>query len=52
MVTKFILIVWVGFFDNQVLTTEKFDTRNECERAKEAIAAEIGKKGVFKCVPY
>jgi hypothetical protein len=35
--TKAVLIIWIGLGQSQTLTTEKFDSMEECKAAREAI---------------
>lgn len=37
MITKFLLIVWIGISQNQTLSIIKFDTEAECIAAKVAL---------------
>ena len=52
MITKFVLIVWVGIGQSQVLSTQTFDTRVECEAVAAALSSEMDKMGWYRCVPY
>lgn len=51
MMTKAILIVWIGFSQTQTLTLEAFDTMEECLSAKEAIRA-FHRRLDGDCIPY
>lgn len=52
MITKFILIVWIGAGQTQTLSTQSFDTQEECEAVASAIETEIDRRGWYRCVPY
>ena len=52
MITKFVLIVWVGIGSNEVLSTQSFDTRAECEAVAAVLKAEMSTSGWFRCKPY
>ena len=52
MITKFVLIVWVGLGSNEVLSTQSFDTRAECEAVASVLKAEMSTSGWFRCKPY
>lgn len=52
MITKFVLIVWLGFGSNEVLSTQSFDTRAECEAVAAALEAEMGSGDWYRCKPY
>lgn len=52
MITKFVLIVWVGLGSNETLSTQSFDTRAECEAVAAVLKAEMSKSGWFLCKPY
>ena len=52
MITKFVLIVWVGWGNEQVLSTQSFDTRAECEAVAAVIETEMSTSGWFRCKPY
>ena len=52
MITKFVLIVWLGLGSNEVLSTQSFDTRAECEAVVSVLKAEMSTSGWFRCKPY
>jgi hypothetical protein len=52
MITKFVLIVWVGLGSNEVLSTQSFDTRAECEAVAAVIETEMSTGGWYRCKPY
>ena len=52
MITKFVLIVWVGFTSSQVLSTDTFDTLAECKAVAKVLEAEMDKNGWYRCRPY
>ena len=52
MITKFVLIVWVGLGSSEVLSTQSFDTRTECEAVAAVLKAEMSKSGWYSCKPY
>jgi len=53
MITKFVLIIWLGFNHTQMLSTQSFDTLAECESVASAIKAEIDERdGWYRCKPY
>lgn len=52
MITKFVLIVWLGLGSNEVLSTQSFDTRAECEAVASVLKAEMNTSGWFLCKPY
>jgi hypothetical protein len=52
MITKFVLIVWVGYGQNQTLSTQSFDTLAECNAVASALQTEMSKSGWYRCVPY
>jgi hypothetical protein len=52
MITKFVLIVWVGIGQSQVLSTQTFDTLAECDAVAAALRSEMDKSGWYRCVPY
>lgn len=52
MITKFVLIIWIGIGQNQVLSTETFDTLEECNAVATAIKSEMDRAGLYRCVPY
>lgn len=59
MITKFVLIVWVGLGSNEVLSTQSFDTRAECEAVAAVLKAEMSTSGWYSstsawyiCKPY
>lgn len=50
---KALLLIWVGIFDNQVMSITQFDTIGECEAAKAAIIAhEDAPNSGVHCIPY
>jgi hypothetical protein len=52
MITKFVLIVWVGFGNSQTLSTNTFDTLAECEAVAKVLEVEMDKDGWYRCKPY
>ena len=52
MITKFVLIVWIGFAQSQALSTQTFDTEAECEAVASALRNEMDHRGWYRCVPY
>jgi hypothetical protein len=52
MITKFVLIVWLGLGSNEVLSTQSFYTLAECEAVAAALEAEIDETGWYRCKPY
>jgi hypothetical protein len=52
MITKFVLIVWVGIGSSEVLSTQSFDTRAECEAVAAVLKAEMSTSGWYSCKPY
>lgn len=53
MITKFVLIVWLGFNHSQMLSTQSFDTQAECESVAAVLEAEIDEpNGWYRCKPY
>ena len=52
--TKFILIIWIGSGMSQMMSTEKFDSSNECEAvaSKAKIVLKASSWDVVECVPY
>jgi hypothetical protein len=52
MITKFVLIVWVGFGNSQTLSTNTFDTLAECEAVAKVLEVEMDKSGWYRCRPY
>jgi hypothetical protein len=57
MITKFVLIVWFGSGNSQMLSTQSFDTQSECESVATVLETEMG-GGIlatgswFRCKPY
>lgn len=52
MITKFILIVWIGAGQSQTLHTQTFDTIAECSAVAETLETVIDSWGWYKCEPY
>ncbi len=52
MITKFILIVWLGVGSSEVLSTQSFDTRAECEAVAAVLKTEMDTSGWYRCKPY
>lgn len=52
MITKFILIVWIGAGQAQRLHTQTFDTIAECEAVAKTLKTVIDRSGWYKCEPY
>lgn len=52
MFTKFVLIVWIGYGQNQVMSIETFDTKRECESVAYVLETTMDKSGWYKCIPY
>ena len=53
MITKFVLIVWLGYGRSSVLAIDHFDTLAECEAAKAAIYDVTDRdKEYHICKPY
>jgi hypothetical protein len=52
MITKFVLIVWLGYGQNQVMSIETFDTQGECDSVADVLETTMDKGGWYKCVPY
>jgi hypothetical protein len=57
MITKFVLIVWFGSGNSQMLSTQSFDTQAECESIATVLETEM-KSGDwsfgswYRCKPY
>lgn len=52
MITKFVLILWLGLLDTQMLSTQSFDTLSECEAIASALKLEMRTGGWYRCIPY
>lgn len=52
MITKFVLIVWIGGAQTQTLSIQTIDTQSECDAIASVLADEINRKGWYRCVPY
>jgi hypothetical protein len=52
MITKFVLIVWIGLGQSEILSTDTFDTLAECEAVAEVLKTEMGRDGWYVCKPY
>jgi len=52
MITKFVLIVWLGFGSEEILSTQSFDTRTECDAVAAVLKVEMDKDGWYRCKPY
>lgn len=52
MITKFVLIVWLGFNHTQILSVQTFDTLAECTAVAAAIELEMDESGWYRCKPY
>lgn len=53
MITKFLLIVWLGSGQTQTFSQIAFDTRAECEAARQATYAVTQRaERHHMCVPY
>jgi hypothetical protein len=52
MITKFVLIVWLGFNHSQMLSTQSFDTLAECEAVAVVLETEMDEYGLYICKPY
>lgn len=53
MITKFLLVVWIGAGQTQTLDITPFDTLAECEAAKNAVYAVTDRDQKWhRCVPY
>lgn len=52
MITKFVLIVWIGLSESQTLSTQSFDTLEECEAIAAVLENEIYRSGWYVCKPY
>jgi hypothetical protein len=53
MITKFILIIWIGAGQTQTLHTQTFDTIVECDAVAETLKIVIDRpSGWYKCEPY
>lgn len=51
--TKFLLIVWLGWGQSQTLTIETFDTQEECEAVRTAVYAATQQHFDWhRCIPY
>ena len=57
MITKFVLIVWFGSGNDQMLSTQSFDTQAECTAVATVLEEEMsgGLSGIgawYRCKPY
>ena len=52
MITKFILIVWIGMGQTQTLHTQTFDTIAECDAVARVLENTVDRSGWYKCEPY
>jgi hypothetical protein len=54
MITKFVLIVWLGAGTSQILSTQSFNTQEECLAVALVLEHEMGSSlsNWYRCVPY
>ena len=52
MITKFVLIVWLGWGSEEILSTQSFDTRAECDAVAAVLKVVMDKDGWYRCKPY
>lgn len=52
MITKFVLVVWLGFNHTQMLSVQTFNTQAECNAVAAVIEAEMDESGWYRCKPY
>jgi lipoate-protein ligase B len=53
MITKFVLIVWIGYGNTQTISIETFKTRPECEAVAAVLQAEMNRpNGWYHCIEY
>ena len=58
MITKAIMVIWIGMSQTQALATQKFDSVGECDSAKAAISQHYENKwssildSDIECIPY
>jgi hypothetical protein len=48
---KAILLIWIGYGNTQVLSTDRFETMEECHAAAAALA-QHDQRLAAKCIPY
>ena len=55
MITKALLLIWIGSLDSQAITVTKFETVTECEDALQAlqyIHRSLRAGEYVRCIPY
>lgn len=52
MITKFVLVVWIGFTNSQTLSIQTFNTQVECEAVAAVLKSEMSDAGWYRCIPY
>lgn len=53
MITKFVLVVFIGFGNSQTIAIDHFDTSAECEAVRKAVLTVSQRQADWHvCVPY
>jgi hypothetical protein len=52
MITKFVLVVWIGLANSQTLSTQSFDTLAECEAVAAVLKTKMEDPGWYRCYSY
>lgn len=52
MITKYVLIVWIGLGNSQTLSTQSLDTLAECRAIASVLESEINDSGWYRCRAY
>lgn len=52
MITKYILLVWIGLGNSQTLSVETYDSAEECMAVAVVLSNEMAVGGWYKCLPY
>jgi hypothetical protein len=52
MITKFVLVVWLGYGHSQVMSLNTFDTQSECEAVANVLEINMERSGWYRCIPY
>jgi hypothetical protein len=52
MITKFVLVVWIGMGQTQTISIQSYKTLAECDAVAKVLETEVDRIGWFKCLPY
>jgi hypothetical protein len=52
MITKFVLIVWIGVLNSQTMSVVTFESEAECKAVATVLKTKINYSGWYRCTPY